>query len=88
MDASSGLVTDRFGEFTELACLDIASGTVGSACPAISPDVSALTLTEDGKTVAAQFNVDGRDELRLFDGESGRELPAPKLPPGNVGTTV
>lgn len=38
--------------------------------------------------MAAQFNVDGRDELRLFDGESGRELPAPKLPPGNVGSTV
>ena len=82
------IATDRFGEFTELARLDIASGTLERLSSHIPWDVSALTLTEDGKTVAAQFNVDGRDELRLFDGESGRELPAPKLPPGNVGTTV
>jgi dipeptidyl aminopeptidase/acylaminoacyl peptidase len=82
------IATDRFGEFTELARLNIASGKLERLSSHIPWDVSALTLTEDGKTVAAQFNVDGRDELRQFDGESGRELPAPKLPPGNVGTTV
>jgi len=37
--------------------------------------------------LALQFNVDGRDELRLFDGVTLRELPQPKLPPGSVGTT-
>jgi len=43
-------------------------------------------LTEDGSKLAAQFNVDGRDELHFFDAATAKEAPAPgALPNGNVG---
>ena len=52
-------------------------------------DVSGGASTKDGRLTAMQFNVDGRDELRLFDSSRGfRELPAPKIPAGNVGMTL
>jgi dipeptidyl aminopeptidase/acylaminoacyl peptidase len=50
-------------------------------------DVGGGTATQDGKLVAVQANVDGRDELRLFDARSLKELPLPKLqnfPAGDV----
>jgi dipeptidyl aminopeptidase/acylaminoacyl peptidase len=49
-------------------------------------DVSGLTVSDDGRHVAVQVNVDGRDELRLFDGLTLAEQAAPRLPPGSVGS--
>jgi len=77
--------SDRAGEFTELMKLDLASGQLRRISSHIPWDVSGVTLTEDGSRLAAQFNVDGRDELHFFDTASGKELPAPSLPAGNVG---
>lgn len=78
--------TDRFGEFNELARLDLSSGEIARASAHIHWDVSEITLSEDGKTMAALFNVDGRNELRLFNADTLAELPAPKLPPGNINS--
>ncbi|MDN3921917.1 S9 family peptidase [Roseateles violae] len=80
------LVSDRFGEFRELMSYEIASGKLTRITADIRWDVSGAAVTEDGRKLAVQINVDGRDELHLFDGQSFKELPAPKLPAGNVGT--
>lgn len=79
--------TDRNGEFRELARMDLASGATTRVTAQIPWDVSGLTFTDDGKRVAVQVNVDGRDELRFFDTQSLKELPTPKLPAGSVGQT-
>jgi dipeptidyl aminopeptidase/acylaminoacyl peptidase len=79
------IASDRAGEFRELMKLDLASGSIARVSSHIPWDVSGVTLTEDGSRLAAQFNVDGRDELRLFDA-NGKELPLnAKLPDGNIG---
>ncbi|MBW8845039.1 MAG: S9 family peptidase [Burkholderiales bacterium] len=80
------IASDRAGEFRELMTLDLASGRIARVSSHIPWDVSGVTLTEDGRRLAAQFNVDGRDELHFFDAATARELPAPAaLPTGNVG---
>jgi dipeptidyl aminopeptidase/acylaminoacyl peptidase len=45
-------------------------------------------VSSAGGFIAAQFNVDGRDELRLFNGRSLTERPRPQLPAGSVGNAV
>ncbi len=50
----------------------------------INWDVKNFALSEDGRRLAAVFNVDGRDELRLFDAASGKELTRPKVPNGQI----
>ncbi len=86
----SGLffTSDRAGEFTELMLLDFASGAITRVTSGIPWDISGVSLTGDGRLIALQANVDGRDELRLFDGATLRELPAPRLPAGSVGSSV
>ena len=84
---SMWIASDRAGEFRELMKLDVASGRIDRVSAHIPWNINGLTLTEDGSRMAAQFNVDGRDELRFFDGVTGKEIPAPAaLPNGNVGT--
>jgi len=78
------LVSDRFGEFRELMSYEIASGKITRISSHIPWDVSGASGTEDGRLLAVRANVDGRDELRLFDGQSFKELPQPRLPSGNV----
>ena len=81
------IASDRAGEFRELMKLDLASGQIARVSSHIPWDVSGVTLTEDGTKLAAQFNVDGRDELHFFDATTGKETPAPAtLPAGNVGS--
>ena len=83
------IASDRAGEFRELMKLDLAGsnpGRIDRISSHIPWDVNGVTLTEDGSHLAAQFNVDGRDELHFFDPTTGKELqPAAKLPAGNVG---
>ncbi|RZJ08629.1 MAG: S9 family peptidase [Rubrivivax sp.] len=72
---------------SQIWTLDLTSGSISRVSGHIPWDISGLTLTEDGSKLAAQFNVDGRDELHFFDAASGKEVPAPAaLPNGNVGT--
>lgn len=83
------IASDRAGEFRELMKLDLASGNISRVSSHIPWDVSGVTLTEDGTRLAAQFNVDGRDELHFFDAATAKELPAPAtLPNGNVGAAA
>ncbi|MFT7724088.1 MAG: S9 family peptidase [Roseateles sp.] len=80
------ITSDRAGEFRELMKLDLASGRIDRVSSHIPWDVSGVTLTQDGRRLAAQFNVDGRHELHFFDAATAREVPAPAaLPAGNVG---
>lgn len=81
------LLSDRFGEFRELMNYEIASGRLTRFTSHIPWDVSGAAATEDGQRLAVQVNVDGRDELRLFDGRQLKELPAPRIPAGNVDST-
>ena len=81
------ILSDRFSEFRELAALDLASGKLTRMSSHIPWNIGAATLSADGRRLAVQANVDGRDELRLFDTQSLAELPKPTLPPGNVGSS-
>lgn len=81
------IASDRAGEFRELMKLDLGSGRIDRVSGHIPWDVSGVTLTEDGAKLAAQFNVDGRDELHFFDAATAKEVPAPAaLPNGNIGS--
>jgi dipeptidyl aminopeptidase/acylaminoacyl peptidase len=81
------VVSDRAGEFRELMHVRLADGRLTRMSASIPWDIDSVDVTEDGTLVAAQANVDGRDELRLFDARTLAELPAPKLPSGSVGST-
>jgi dipeptidyl aminopeptidase/acylaminoacyl peptidase len=80
-------LSDRSGEFTELMSLDFKSGHIQRLSAHIPWDISGATVSDDGRRIVAQANVDGRDELRLFDARTGQELPLTGLPPGSVGTS-
>jgi dipeptidyl aminopeptidase/acylaminoacyl peptidase len=82
------VVTDRAGEFRELAVLDLAGGALTRLSAHIPWDVSGGALSEDGRWFVAQFNVDGRDEMRVFDAASGKEVRAATVPPGSIGNAM
>lgn len=82
------VVSDRAGEFQELMRYRFADDSLQRVTAHIPWDVDSGTMTRDGRLIAAQANVDGRDELRLFDARTLRELPAPRLPAGSVGSAV
>ena len=81
------VLSDRHGEFREMLRLDIASGATTRITGHIPWDISGGSATRDGRLIALQANVDGQDQLRLFDGQRLQELPAPTLPAGNIGVT-
>ncbi|MET0334893.1 MAG: prolyl oligopeptidase family serine peptidase [Rhizobacter sp.] len=88
MPGGAGLfvISDRAGEFRELMAYRFADRTLVRMSAHIPWDTNAVSTTEDGSRLAAQFNVDGRDELHLFDGATLKELPLPSVPAGSVGS--
>lgn len=90
MPGGAGLyvISDREGEFRELMVYRFADRQLTRMSSHIPWDVSNASATVDGSLVAAQLNVDGRDELHLFDGHTLKELPLPTVPPGSVGTAA
>jgi dipeptidyl aminopeptidase/acylaminoacyl peptidase len=90
MPGGAGLyvVSDRAGEFRELMAYRFADHQLTRMSSHIPWDVSNATATVDGSLVAAQLNVDGRDELHLFDGHTLKELPLPTVPAGSVGSAA
>ena len=58
------IASDHASEFQELMRLDLADGSVRRLSSHIPWDVTGWDASEDGRTVAARFNVDGREELR------------------------
>ncbi len=78
------LVTDRDSEFRELQLYRFANRRMQPLTRHIRSDVTGGSATPDGRLIALQANVDGRSELRLLDGRTLKELPAPRLPAGSV----
>ena len=74
--------SDRASEFRELMRLELASGAITRLTGHIPWDVAAADA--HGPLIAAALNVDGRQELRLFDRQTGAERPAPAVPGGSV----
>ena len=87
-DDSGLLVTsDRGSEFRELMLYRFADRQLVPLTRHIPWDVCGGNVNGSGTLIAAQANVDGRDELRLFDPRTLKELAAPALPAGSVGST-
>lgn len=79
------VVSDRASEFRELMALDLATGALTRITGHIPWDVSGGAQSDDGRWFVTQVNVDGRDELRVFDGTSLKQVAAPVVPPGGIG---
>ena len=86
---NSGLfvTSDSGGEFNELMFFRLKDRQLTSVTRHIPWNISGATVNDAGTLLALQANVDGRDELRLFDAASLKELPAPRIKAGSVGST-
>ncbi len=78
------LTTTARSEFQQLAEYRFTTRALRYFSADIPWDVKSIALSHDGRRLAAVFNVDGRDELRLFDPVSGKELVRPKVPGGQI----
>jgi len=78
------LTTTARSEFQQLAEYRFGTRTLRYFSSDIPWDVESMALSTDGRRIAAVFNVDGRDELRLFDPVSGKELARPRIPAGQI----
>jgi dipeptidyl aminopeptidase/acylaminoacyl peptidase len=78
------LTTTARSEFQQLAKYRFNTRALRYFPSDIAWDVKAMALSRDGRRLAAVFNVDGRDELRLFDPASSKELARPKVPGGQI----
>jgi dipeptidyl aminopeptidase/acylaminoacyl peptidase len=87
-DSGLYLVSDRDGEFNELMLYRFATRRTTRMTGHIPWDVAGGAITQDGKLIAARVNVEGRDELHLFDARSLKELPRPAVPPGAIRAAV
>ncbi len=82
------VVSDRASEFREAMNFDLASGALTRVTGHIPWDVSGGAASDDGRWFVAQINADGRDELRLFDAVTSKEMSAPKVPAGSIGNNM
>ena len=80
------VTTDRDSEFQRLAYIDLATKKHTYLTGSINWDVDSFALSWDGKIIAFVTNEDGLSVLHLFDTARRQELPAPKLPPGVLGS--
>jgi dipeptidyl aminopeptidase/acylaminoacyl peptidase len=78
------VTTDRDSEFRRLARVDVATGRHEYLTPQIPWDVDSFELSPDGNEIAFETNEEGLSVLHLLDTGTGRERPAPRLPPGVV----
>jgi dipeptidyl aminopeptidase/acylaminoacyl peptidase len=84
-------VSDRSGEFQQLAYADLSSSMALNSPTAWTPltaqipwDVEDMALSKDGKHLAFVTNEDGTGVLRLLNTQTRQELPLPRLPLGQV----
>ena len=80
------LTSDQGSEFQRLRYMDLASRTFTDLTPQLQHDIDAFTLRWDGGMLAFVTNDDGIATLHLMDTKTRRELPAPKLPIGQIGS--
>jgi dipeptidyl aminopeptidase/acylaminoacyl peptidase len=76
--------TDARGEFQQLAEFRLDRRELRILSADVPWDVKAADVSRDGRRLAAVFNVDGRDELRMYDAASGAALAAPAVPRGQI----
>ena len=81
--ASLFLATDRDGEWSRAARLDLASGALTYFGPD-RWDVEELAVSPDGRRIALVVNEAGVGALRLYDADTLREIALPRLPTGRV----
>jgi hypothetical protein len=79
--------TDKDGEFRRLVRLDLASGEHTVLSGDLAWDVESFDLSDDGAVLAFVSNEEGTSKLHLLDTATGRELPAPELPPARRATS-
>ena len=81
------VASDRAGEFRESMVLDIQTGQLQRLTADVAWDVSDGALSRDGRWQALQFNVNGKDDLRLLDVAAGfKPRPLAGLPAGSIGS--
>ncbi len=78
------LTTNQGGEFFELAVYELATKQLTVLSRHIPWDITDFALSKDGKRLLAVVNNNGRDEVRLFDAASGKELARPDIPAGAI----
>lgn len=83
-DRALWVLSDRGGEFRQIYRYELRRKTLQPLSAHIPWDVDQLAVAKDGKLLAARINVDGREELRLFDARTLKERAAPALPAGSV----
>ena len=81
------VISDRLGEHRQLMVYGVADRTLTPVTGDIPWGVTGATADASGAVVAAQVNIDGRDELKLFDARTRRPIATPRLPAGSVGTS-
>ena len=78
------VISDRDGEFRELMLYRLASKKLQSLTSNIPWDASDVAVNDGARSIVARLNVDGRDELRLFDAQSLKDIALPALPAGSI----
>ncbi len=79
------VASDHGSEFRELMLYTPADGRLAPLSRHVKADVDNVEVSADGHTVAATFNIDGRNDLRFFDASGLQELPQPAV--GNASVT-
>lgn len=79
------VATDQGSEFLRLAYLDLAAKQTKVLSGDIPWDINDFALSYDGRKIAFVADEDGLGRLHLLDTATGQELPAPKLPVGDMG---
>ena len=80
------VTTDRESEYQRLAYIDLATRAHTYLTPSLNWDVDFFALSWDGKTIAFVTNEDGLSVLHLLDTARRKEISAPKLPAGVIGS--
>jgi dipeptidyl aminopeptidase/acylaminoacyl peptidase len=79
------ITTDKDSEFKRLAYIDLSTKEYTYLTKDIPWDVDKFALSWDGTKIAALTNEDGLTVAHLFDTKTRTELPALKLPVGQIG---
>jgi dipeptidyl aminopeptidase/acylaminoacyl peptidase len=79
------LITNERSEFLQLAEYDFGKKSLRILSDHVPWDAKTVRMSEDGARLLAVFNVNGRDEARLFDPVTGKEIGRPALPSGQIG---
>ena len=82
------VTTDKGSEFQRLVYIDFMDKRMKVLTPDIRWDVDEFDLSHDGERIAFTTNEEGVSALHLLETATGRELPAPKLPVGLMGSLL